>query len=262
MRSLTISQPTEDVPAPESISLAASWGALRRRKWLILAILLLVNAATLVAVLFISPRYTASALLVIEQDSARLPDGRVVAQPAPDPATNGNVAMATQANVLRSPTLAAQVITSLGIEKDPELQAHTSISARFRRWISDVPVPSYMANWMATPAAPPKVSDVQAAVPRFLERLSVAQLGESRDMVVSYTSKNPVEAARIANAVVHQYLNWQIRTKTEEIERASVSEREHLAELGRQLQDAEAKLTDYMAANQLALSGFVIRQPP
>ncbi|MBV8524712.1 MAG: AAA family ATPase, partial [Acetobacteraceae bacterium] len=52
------------------------------------------------------------------------------------------------------------------------------------------------------------------------------------------------------------------RTKTEEIERASVSEREHLAELGRQLQDAEAKLTDYMAANRLARSGNGAPEPP
>ena len=159
----------------------------------------------------------------------------------------------TQINLLKSPTLALQVITALGMEKDPELRPGLSWFAPLRRWLS-------------APPAAPAMTDAEDAVPGFLERLSVGQQRESLMIAVSYRSGDPAKAARVANAVARQYLDDQVSAKNSEpIRRAYRWANDRLTELRQQLQDAEAAATDYMAANALPRVGGTMpdaQQPP
>src|SRR4051812_9998214 len=104
-------------PTGEGISLLAAWGGIRRRMRLILWTLLVVNLMMVGAVLLISPRYTATSTLMIDPGGLRVLEGRNVAKGVPEPIPGDNSVMATQINLLRSPSLAVQVITALGLER-------------------------------------------------------------------------------------------------------------------------------------------------
>jgi len=131
--------------------------------------------------LFLPPRYTAKAQIVIETSQAPRIDGRVPSQEAgPDQAT-----IETQVTALSSHDLLANVIAQLSA--DPTFRA----SQRGGR--GSVPDLS--------------VADKNMLAIEELERhLNVFQEGRSHVISVAYTSKVPAEAAAIANKITDYYL--------------------------------------------------------
>src|SRR5580765_2968317 len=89
---------------------------LRRRSAIIIATMVLVTLGTLLVVLQLTPRYTASALLVLNTRSANVVNvASVVAGLPPD----ANV-IKSEIDVLESRALAARVIADLRLSGDPE----------------------------------------------------------------------------------------------------------------------------------------------
>ncbi|CAH2605709.1 Polysaccharide biosynthesis tyrosine autokinase (plasmid) [Rhodovastum atsumiense] len=253
-------------PATDVISLLAVISALRRHKRLILLTMLLTNLLVVAAAaaLAVRPHYTATATLMINSTPLQAVEGDGLVRPSASQA-NDSTWVPTQASLLRSPLLIAQVIGALGLEQDPEIRPRLSVRERLRQGVSAVLEFGGFATWLPPLPKLEPLSDTEAAVPRFLERLSVGQQRESRLITVSYRSTSPAKAARVANAVVHQYLDERARAKRDTVDRTYQWTSERLTELRRQLQESEAAATDFMATYGLGRPGSSMpdaNQPP
>jgi capsular exopolysaccharide synthesis family protein len=258
MKTLTMRTPTLDGslhPAADGISLASVLGALRRRKRLVIWTVVVVNALAIATALLLTPLYSATARLMIDPSSARVVEGGTVIRPGPEVVSDTSL-VPTQIDLLRSPALAVQVITALGLEDHPELRPGISPLTRLRLWLSEQPFYEWASDWLPAPPAPAQLEHgAQAAVSEFLDRLSIGQQRDSRVIAISYSSSDPVLAARVANAMVQAYMESRANSRLEAAERAYRWVSDRVAELRRQLQEAEAQATDFMAANGLPRVG-------
>lgn len=224
-------------------------GALRRRKWLILGTMLLVNGLALAALVQLPPRYTATATLLIE------PPARAPGEPGGDGGPSDDVGLIqTQIDLLRSPSVAGAVIAQLGLEDDPELVPRESWRLQLQRMMSALPIASGFADRVAAPPAeslPPE----QVAIPGFLRRLSASRKAESRIVTVSFESRDRNKAARVVNAVVEEHRASRIASRVLLLDSTLAWVSARVDDLGHELREAEARLTDYMAEHGLARIG-------
>ena len=232
---------------PVRIRTGAVIGALRRRKWVILATMLVVNGLALAALVALPPRYTATAKLLIEAQGEAGSDAAAAADPG---------MVQTQVNLLRSPSIAAAVIVGVGLETDLELAPPEARGVQLRRLLAPLPFVGGLAEWLPTEPPPPEsVAPVQAMVPGFLRRLAVSRQPESRVVSVSFESGDREKAARVVNAVVEEYLGSRLAARRLQLDSTLAWVSTRVEELERELHRAEARLTDYMTEHGLARIG-------
>ena len=105
-----------------SLQLQRYWWMLRKHLWLITAFFLSTMLVTALALLLLTPVYTAETTLLIEPNPPQVLDTRG-ALASTSPLVTDNQAFyhsfyATQHEILRSPTLATQVIQEQGLEQN------------------------------------------------------------------------------------------------------------------------------------------------
>jgi polysaccharide biosynthesis transport protein len=211
-----------ELPAPDGFSFTTLMGALRRRKGLILAIIIVTSTMVFGLIEVLPARYTATAALEIKQANTRALVSKPVANGLPEWMPGDNVEMVTQVDILRSRALAARVVETLGLSDDPEFQ---SSLARLVREASVLLRPWVPASWQAAIPWPATSTETMAqrdevAVQHLQRALSVKQAEGSHIIQVGVSANNPAKAARIANAVVKQYLDDQIASKYRTTDRA------------------------------------------
>jgi uncharacterized protein involved in exopolysaccharide biosynthesis/Mrp family chromosome partitioning ATPase len=163
------------------VQLRKLFGILRRRSRLIAWIAIGGTLLVLGLALFLPPRYTAKAQVLIEQPRPLHIDDRVSGQEmGPDQAT-----IQTQVTALLSHDLLANVLAQLAVDpgfRDIQRRGHGSVPD------------------LSTPGTTPLALEV-------LQRhLNVFQESVSRVISVAYTSRDPAEAAFVANKFVDYYL--------------------------------------------------------
>jgi polysaccharide biosynthesis transport protein len=204
--------PADGRPEAPVLYLVQLLDTLRRRRWRILTIAICGTALATVAGLLVSPKYTASAQIIVETaQNTGLPRS----------AQSDAVAIDTQVKMLTSPDHLQRVVDDL--LTDPDFIAVTNRpGTEAGAEPSDKPVsPSTTAAetsgiaelkrrlhvWIATlfrnrHGAPLDIEDLE-------RRLKVAQDGRSEIITVRYTSRNPEEASIVANKAVQMYIDGQ-----------------------------------------------------
>lgn len=252
------------MPTAEGVNLHAALSTLRRRSGLIFATFVVVNGLALAAATLLPPRYTATATLLIEPPGRRALEAGA-ARPETALPTDASL-IPTQIGLLRSPALAAEVITTLGLEAVPELSPREGLPARLHRLLAERAASLGFSEWMPPPPAPARLlPPAQAAVPAFLKRLSVNHQPDSRVVAVSFRASEPELAARVANEVVRLHLERQLQGRWELIDRTERWVAARATDLQRELQQAEAEVTEYMAMHGLARTSTAApdaQQPP
>ena len=196
--------------------------AARERAGLIFAVAVLVVAATLAVLMYLPTLYSASASVMLDPRKNNVADlSSVLSQLPTDPASLQN-----QIQILQSRDLAAETIAKLKLYDDPEFS--TAIKA------SDDPS-----------VAKEKI------VSAFEKNLTVAAEGLSTTLTVTFTSRDPVKAAAIANTLVDLYVEDQVDSKRDVGARTTdwLVGRTH--DLAAQLQAQEAAVQKYKADNNL-----------
>ena len=103
------------------------WGILSRRRGIVLWVLLLTMAATAVVFALSTRLYNGSAQIQVQKEAAdALSMDTMMGPGAQSDATDLNITLQTQAQILQSESLALQVIKELNLEKSPDFQAHFS----------------------------------------------------------------------------------------------------------------------------------------
>lgn len=202
-----------DEPEKEGVDF---WGVVRivmSRKWMILAITLIGVALSIALTLRVTPLYSATATIEIQQQDVQVIEGTAVGPTY----YGGDAYMETQYRLLRSRFLAERVAEELNLPND----------ARY-----------------AFPGSS-REGRLRQAAGKIVGGLSVAPAGRSLVVNVSYISPHPQEAARIANAVVESFIQTNLERKYNTTAFAREFLDERLTTTKAALEDSERRLGQY-----------------
>ena len=215
--------------------------AFRRRLKLFVIVAAVVLAATTVITLQQTPKYTATARVVIDQhkQATVVKDEAVVSNLPAESA-----AIDTEVEILRSRSIAEHLAdgTNLFESRDAAKKKPSLLKS-----LIGIIVPS------AVRAPDPQVVR-EKIVDDLLDGLDVARTGDTYMIDVSYSAADPGEAAKLANAFAMEYINDQIGSRYSLTQQASEWLSGRLAELRKQADEADAAVQAYKAANNLVVA--------
>ena len=251
-----------------------------RHRWLLVAGTVAGVAVGVLASRLLEPRYTASALLMLDPHEARVLNMKAVAQEF----AGDTPSIETQIEVLTSRMLAERVIGDLGLAADPEFNpppamagewadyARKSLAAlteQFSPWVTSLAeargageggaeggraMPP--ADAAAVPAKDPAATS-EAVLEAFQNHLRVLQQGDSYVIKVSFAASDPVKAARIANHVSDQFVAYQTQSKSVATRTASDWLARRIAELRQELQTSAAAEQAFRAQNGIIVANGI-----
>jgi succinoglycan biosynthesis transport protein ExoP len=194
-----------------------------RRRWLTLA---LVSAAVfglgVVLILMMTPQYTALARVRIDPSRNPLSNSPQESQQALSPE-----AIETEVSVIKSTDLARRVVRKLGLVNDAEYT-------------------KFMKDELASRAMSP--SDRESAVAgRLAGGLSVDREKLTYILDVKFTSRDPIKAAKIANAFAQAYIDTKVGNNVGTASRQAEFFQKRLDALGREVRAADEQVAAYRA---------------
>lgn len=212
----------------DTVTLADAFGFLRQQFRLIAGVVTAVVMLAAIYVVVAPSEYLARAELLIEPDKQRAlwQDNGVVGS------TIDNAQVESQVEVLRSEGVANDVISKLGLVDDVEFRTSGTTYERQR-----------------------------ATIARFEDALSAGRVGQSYVIEVSFRSRDPAKAARIANAVAAAYLRDQQQAKEDVAKAAGDWVEAQIEELGVKLNAAAAAAQDFRVSHGLSQANGSNNQP-
>ena len=212
----------------------------------------------------LTPKYTATAAVVIDSTDAQLLD--VIDQGR---GASENSMVATEIELITSRSLIGRVMADLKLFDDPEFRP--PVSEGDGQVTINLPEPLASVagllpeSWLRavgaaedglTPAeAADQANVAEATVERFMTRLEVAQAGGANVIEIGVTSRDPEKAARIANGIAEAYVNAQVERKRRAAGSAASWLADRLTELQHDVEAAEKEAAEFRASNGLFNSG-------
>jgi succinoglycan biosynthesis transport protein ExoP len=230
------------------IDLRRLYLAFRRRLRLFAAVALSVFIATLVFTLQATPKYTATASVMLDPRKERVTNAQEVLSGLPPDSS----VVDTEVEVIKSRQLAGRVVDALRLDRDPEfnsrLQSPTGVHA-VTHAIKSMFVDTRPTN------ARPSVIELQrqrdGIVDAVLRGLTVRRSGLTYVIGVNYESRDPQKAAAIANKYADLYLLEQLEAKFDATQQATDWLNSRLGQLRDQVVADEAAVQQYKIANNL-----------
>lgn len=208
------------------------------RRWIVIAAATLICLGFGIVYLVLSPaRYTATATMIIDTKRPQLVANDIVSEGQVDQA-----AVDSQIETIRSEKVATKVVNRLELGKDPEFVG------RARGVLG-----SLTALFGLSTSEPSEFSTFRAAVASFGQGLKVTRVARSYAVELSFSSLDPVRAARVANEVADAYINDQLEAKFEATQRASLWLQQRIAELRDQASDAYKGVQDFKQQNNIII---------
>ncbi|NBT32827.1 MAG: hypothetical protein EBT13_13270 [Rhodobacteraceae bacterium] len=146
----------------------------------------------------------------------------------------------TELEVLRSPSLIADLARSEDLIIDPEFNRYLRDQSLF--WQQIARVKTLLAPMGATAAGPSQTTrDLKATIQGILEQVTVRNVPDSMVFEITFETASPEKSARLANALAEIYLNRQLDAKFTATEAATNWLNSKVAVLELELAEAEAK---------------------
>ncbi len=206
---------------------------LKRWRWLLLGIVAVCLAIGLVLTLLTTPRYTASATLEIQRETANITNVEGV---EPKSSAFDLEFYQTQYGLLKAESLAEKVVRTLKLQDDPvffELYGAKTVADMLRE-----------RNPQAmTPTA--REDRVRHAGKILLGSVAVVPTRQSRLVEVTFTSPDPAFAAKVTNAWTKAFIESNLERKFDATSYARTFLEDRLGQLRRQLEESERMLVGY-----------------
>jgi len=199
---------------------------LLKRRWQIFFVALAVVVAVAATSVLTTPQYRATARILVEPDNSEL---RTIDGIFRNASANDDSFLATQVNVLQSDNLAWQTIELLQLWKFAEFAKDAKLS-----------------NGLAM-----SVGNKANLVEAFQSRLVVDRKRDTRMVEVSFESTDPVLAARVANALVNNYVEYSFQMRFKSAKQTTVWMQKQLGELRDKVQQSQQALVDYQRQNSI-----------
>jgi polysaccharide biosynthesis transport protein len=216
-----------------------------RVRWgIIAAATLVVLALATALVVLVTPLYTATAIVMLDQRKNTVEDAAAaISGLGTDPAT-----MQNQVQILTSVELANRVITKLKLDQDPEFSPTAGWTAVFQ-YLN--PAKWFPGAISSRAAFARQEVDKAELTQNFLGRVRVDPIGVSTAMDVSFESRDPLKAQQIANAIANAYVEDQLEAKFDATQKATQWLASRIADLSRKAQEADSTVQIYKAAHNI-----------
>jgi capsular exopolysaccharide synthesis family protein len=252
----------------DEIDLRSTWLMLLRRKWLIAIVVLVPSVIAFLIIKQMPSLYTASAYVLVE------PAPPFVASVSVNPRT-GELElppdrMQSEIQVIKSRDLIKRVVARLKLMEDPEfnpeLRPHGPLRDVLKLdrvlpdpWVVwlEANLPQFVADGLNALKSkgeppPPGINMLELSVlDTFDARLDTSQVATSRALQVSFSSYDPVKAAKIANTIVDLYIVSQLEADLEITRRTNAWLSDQITQLRDQVSEAESAVADYRARSGL-----------
>lgn len=216
-----------------AIDLGALWRAFWRARFWLVPLLALVAVGSYFALSTLPPKYRAEAKVLIEARGSRIDAGQKDAEAERtllDPE-----GVTSQVQLISSRDLARRVVQREKLDS----------VAEFRKG------PGLLGTLLPFLKRGGAVSPEQQVLDAYFERLTVYAIEKSRVIAVEFVAGDPEVAARVANALVREYLAVQGEAKVSTSTDASVWLESEITGLRAKVADAEAKVEQWRASHDL-----------
>lgn len=220
------------------------FGAIVRRHYLIVLVTFLLGVGGTALIVSRTPKeYTARVSILIEPQRTQVSDLQAISPDFRDVTS----LIRTQIDILRSPALARNVVTTLDLEGNPEFVHGDgglvgALSAAVHRILDGI-------SAQRPPAARP--SRVAMAAAALSGKIGFSNELRSSVLDVLVTTRDPALSARIANELARQYLDFKRREKFAAMQRAGDWLESQLAGLSKQVRSEEVAVQVYRGAHGL-----------
>ena len=211
--------------------LRAYWQVLLKRQWTIHTITLVLTALVTIVSFKMRPVYQAAAKVEVEADTAQIQSLSDLYRQTP----TDDAFLATQITVLQSDNLAWRTIEQLGLAEHPDF------------------APLAWSQKRTGPVNP--IARKNVLLQRFQKRLSVQKIKDSRVVSIGFENNNADLAARIVNALVNNYLEYNFYQKYDATRQASGWMEQQLDELKAKVEKSQQNLVDYERQNSIVSIG-------
>jgi polysaccharide biosynthesis transport protein len=254
--------PEQDEEQAGSFSLDRAISAVRRKLKFIAVCTGLATGLAVAVVMVIPNRYDATSTIQIDPRKKSISNmDSVLSDLRADAST-----VESEVEVIKSSSILLKVIDALNLRNDAEFSKPTPIAEYLKALAGAAPTtalpsgadnpdrvanPNRMENLMGSkdPAADrPQRDPVLSAL---LDRLKVARVRTTLLIEIKISARDPVKAARIANAVAEFYLQDQLESKKQAAGFASGVLETKLDELRAKLTEAERRVEEFKADNNI-----------
>lgn len=232
-----------------NVDLMAYWRAILKRKWLVLALVLVAGAWSTVDTLLEPKIYAASATIEIAYGEVQV----VNMGDVDSGRTWGGNYFETQQELIRSRALAQRVVADMGIAESGEFERIQPLSG----WDQ---ILAFFGN--EPEAAEAEVLDARQTANyerrlagRFASSVGVSRVGDSDLARISFTSPDPAFSVKAVNALIEAYLSSNLERRFESSAYAKTYLEDRLAELKSRLEDSEKQLVEFANAEQIVALG-------
>lgn len=204
-----------------------------RRRWIVAATIVGIIALTVIGLVLTTPKYTSTALILVEPRVNRVADSTSVLSGLPADFET----IQTELEVIRSHGLLRKVVRDQSLIKDPEFN-----SGLKPVWFGK----RLLRSLFAGDDPPPMIEDIErGATDALAGGTRASSSGRSRVMSLTVEAESPEKAARLANAVADAYLVSQLDAKFEATQRTSLWLDKRLSELKGQVRASEQAVELY-----------------
>src|SRR5712691_6065953 len=216
---------------------------LRKYKWLLITTSLACATVAAISSFRAIPIYRASAKLLIERAA---PQVVKVPEVLPTEAAETTDYYSTQYGILKSLSLAREVVTKLALQQHPEFVGTPGEKSFDLRGALEGSVRGVLEGIGIAPAARRHAAVPSSAgaqepqiVAAFLGRLQVEPVRNSRLVTVSFEGRDPVLIAQIVNSLAEAYMNRTIDLKINATQTATQWLRDKVGEERQKIEQAE-----------------------
>ncbi|UAW98036.1 polysaccharide biosynthesis tyrosine autokinase [Halopseudomonas nanhaiensis] len=252
---------------PDYVDLKRIWNALWSRKWSIIALVAVVTMLATLAVMQMTPIFTAKTTMMIETKSDQL----VAFQRVDDNTRTVNEYMQTQLGLMTSRGVAERVVRELNLTEHPEFDPRQQDEPLIDiRGMINRAKATFLGDDLSEASGALTEAQIMDSVTRqFMSRVSVGVEGKSQLVGITVSMADRLTAAQAANELADSFIESQLEAQMEMSMSATTWMNERLTELRASLQEAEDRLQAYreqeglvdvngvqtVSANELSLTG-------
>ncbi|MCG8441395.1 MAG: AAA family ATPase [Caulobacterales bacterium] len=237
--------------------------AFRRRLDVFIMGFFAVLVVALAVIFQLTPRYTATAQILIDPRQKEVLDFEAVLSGLPP----DSAVVDTEVEILRSEALARKVSQRLGLQADPEFNPDLREPGRLGRWASAVTglfggvarAAGATGDAGALTPAEAEADALEATYRVVGERLRARRVGLTYLIELGFETETPAKAAAVANAFAEAYIERQLEAKFDATRRANDWLSERLGALRAEVESAERQVEAYRAeAGLIAAEGSTL----
>ncbi len=253
----------------DNLQIGEIWRRIRKHKWLILVIVLIVTTVVAVESYRTKSNYRATATLQLELENRTLfRSGDVsIESEEYDNAYLTAAAMKTKIRLLQSRPLLEDVVANLQLDKSPQFMEVTqrkgildSVQTIAGRLKGQAPPPPTL--YIETPPAPSAENLITRSAQESARlspyvgilsgALSASQVEDTQMLAISYEHTDPKMAAQIVNTAAEFFIAHNYRNKTRRYNSTSGWLNSTTRELKGKLEQAEQKLADFSSKHSIS----------